>query len=604
MVSYAAPTPLASLFDDTLAVPSERQCIENMHMTANALSVPARVMGRIIAEICSSSETMQKTCDIAAQGIKQVVDIVVTPEIQQRLDDMKVNLQQKHERKYGIPQQDTAYFCDSLDILATSFASGGITGGIKIGAKELIERLKSLKNTARSIKIDMNLNGRPGYLEVSYVKTHNTFKVFVDMLMTQVFDPYRNLWVDAKLGTRTSTSGFMIRAFQEIKHFAETQNAKELQLQFIPANHRLYDVVAKRFEYLGCQPCFTRMSIAEWPVFKIKLAPKQSFSKAPFSPLVGGIVGSAVASSKPYMYARMPKAAVPTSIIESSRHVLPHALAPQFSRRKVSPNTPPQNTSTPPIDSTRELNVSQQALHRPIKKDHQSFAVSILAPSLTLLAVNFLRNPKEFIKGIKGLPEQIVNEIGELFGIKKKKSEEDQCIRPSIGQLEIVGEKISQMILTSYMLAQKQWMIHPDMFIEDYTNILFFDWRVAVLEKGWQLDFTEFVSNIQKELEAGHFSKVHEMSSSAHLKTQAPPQRVVSAFVNLEGESIKLASSSEELSEEARLEKAESDKLNEKFVALGETTEELSHLVDALAANPDKLANLRARIRERQAGLV
>lgn len=590
----ATPTPLASLFDDTLAVPSERQYIESMQTTVNALSIPARVMGRIIAEICNSSETTKKTCDIASQGIKHVVDRVITPEMQQRLDDMKVQLQEDYERKYGIPRQDTAHFCDSLDILATSFASRGIAGGIKIGGKELINQLKSLKNTVQPLKIDMNFNGRPGYLEVSYIKKNNTLKVFVDMLMTQVFDPYRKLWVDAKLGTRTSTSGFMIRALQEIKHLAELQNAKELQLQFIPANHRLYDVVAKRFEYLGCQPCFTPKSLMEWPVYKINLTPKQSVSKTPFSPLVRGIAASAVAAET-YMYAKIPKTAVPMPILRSPS---------PFSDCKTHSNAIYENTVTPPIDSTRELNGGQQGPDRFIKKKEPSLTVSILTPSLILLAVNFLRNPKDFIKGIKDLPEQIASEIGKLFGIKKKKPEEDERIRPSIGQLEIVGEKISKMIGTCYMLAQKQWMIHPDMPIEDYTNTLFFDWKVAVLEKGWQIYFPKFVSSIQKELEAGHFSKVHEMSSSAHLKMQIPPQKVVAAFVNLEGESIQLVSSSAVLHEEAELEKAESDKLNEKFAVLEEKIEELSHLVDALAASPNKLAHLRARIEEKRAAIV
>lgn len=253
-----------------------------------------------------------------------------------------------------------------------------------------------------------------------------------------------------------------------------------------------------------------------------------------------------------------------------------------------------------PIDSMQRINTSQTASYQPTAKDHQPFAVSMITPSLTLAVFYFLSDPKGFIKGVAKLPETIVSELGNLFGIKKKKKSEDNRIRPSEEQLEIVGEKISRTILACYTIAQKQWMVHPDMSREDYTNILFADWKVAVLEKGHQIYFPEFVSSIQTKLEKGLFSEVHEMSASAHLKTQAPPPKVVAAFVNLENTSIQLAASVEALGEEAKMEGVESEKLHEKFAILDQRTDELSQLVTAVAASPDKLAALRARIRTKQ----
>lgn len=265
----------------------------------------------------------------------------------------------------------------------------------------------------------------------------------------------------------------------------------------------------------------------------------------------------------------------------------------------TSPYQPIHSLSPPPVQQDMIQTAEIQPMPS-IRKREPSFEISFVAPSLTLLAINFISDPKGFVRGIARLPETVVNELGSLFGIKKKwKKQEDNTVCPSESQLEIVGEKIINLIRTCYTLAQKQWIIHPDMTLELYTNTLFNDWKVAVLEKKRQIFFPDFVSHIQKELEIGHFLIVHEMSPSTHLKTQSPPKQVISSFIDLEVTSIALASSAMLLGEKTKKENATSEKLNEKYAGLDQKTNQLSGAVDALAANPDKLAALRERVRRR-----
>lgn len=243
--------------------------------TINILSMPFRAMEKGLHLACNANETTHRICNLTGEGIQAMVNIVpesIRTSINKIFEEIHQDLPQRLQAKYGIPTKETTYFLESTGYLVEALAFKGAFSVVGSSCKKLPIILgKEPKVLSR--KIDLSLKEQyEAYFQFLFQKqANNSLNVYVNFLGVES---------DLVLGTTTKTNGITYQALRVLKAVANEQGAKNIYIQWYPANLKLLDTAfkAKNLQFIGKKPrFFIQPSSSELPVFKMKVAVESSF---------------------------------------------------------------------------------------------------------------------------------------------------------------------------------------------------------------------------------------------------------------------------------------------------------------------------------------
>ena len=265
--------------------------------------------------LCNTSESTQKVCRPVKTSLQDAAALVVEKS-QKFLSKFSVespvpqmSLPEVFERKYGIPQSQTAYFMESCGIVKRTFEVGLTVGGVSAIGKSAISSVGSLgmalKTPMQRMSIQfqksssMSISQGNGtithavqkFIPSSYGVKEWNFKSFnasasFEHVLTK--DNTMRVYVEvlraggaSKAGS-TKTHSIFFNAIQEVKGFALKNGAKRIHLQFLPSNDRLHKLISKRFKHFkslgqqykydpAAETLYKGLSHLKCPVFEIDL---------------------------------------------------------------------------------------------------------------------------------------------------------------------------------------------------------------------------------------------------------------------------------------------------------------------------------------------
>lgn len=177
--------------------------------------------------------------------------------------------------------------------------------------------------------------------------------------------------------------------------------------------------------------------------------------------------------------------------------------------------------------------------------------------ALHLLAQDFVKNPlkagEHLVKGVIKSPELLYHNVKQLLGINKHKAKKrrrrlEAAMQQQAAEIEqqmIAAEnraieQLTRAICACYEVAITQWMLRPEVKIQDYFTTLHADWKRAVATIQFDQNFIQFIVTIQKQLELGDFPEACRLSPLAHNPEPYAPPVMAYALRDLAIETLRL----------------------------------------------------------------
>jgi hypothetical protein len=244
--------------------------------TINLLSMPLRAMEKGVVAACGVNETTQKICQLSAEGIQSIINMVpqdARVALKSVITEINQDLPQRYYSRWGIPEKETAYFLESAGYVIKDALTRGVVKTTTAACRK-VPVLLGKEPKVRFIESDLAVSGN-SYAELFYkfIKRNQSLYVYVQYLEA-----------------RGDYAGATFRALKELKSLAKEHHAKDLYIQWVPGNKRILDIAlkaTKKSEYLGKQRNILRRrtilqiirpsTLMKMPVFRIEMEARNRY---------------------------------------------------------------------------------------------------------------------------------------------------------------------------------------------------------------------------------------------------------------------------------------------------------------------------------------
>ncbi len=247
--------PKTSFLEFKIPPIDEARLVQDLMHDVNMLALPFKVVNQAIQKGCTLHPAAGKTCVAVAQTVRGVVrKIPGAIEAKRAIDSLKAKIEEAYWVKYQIPKEETRHFLNSVESLGSVF-SGSIAGnGLQKTAMVLTNKIKqqryastiareklsteSFVRTSERLQtvtfLDPSSNGIMKY--IYSIRKDGALRIFVHHLGAEI--PQKS-------------QGLFFKAIQEMKQLMKEHKAPLAQVQFLVGNVELFNVIKKKFPYLG-----------------------------------------------------------------------------------------------------------------------------------------------------------------------------------------------------------------------------------------------------------------------------------------------------------------------------------------------------------------